>query len=85
MGTKFSGTSDAVEVSCALAEAGAKFRVVDAASLAGADKGRHTREVNRSQAAQVRRGDRAIVAALECDDEAIAKLFVEYAAKRVAA
>lgn len=51
----WSGKSDAHALACELDDAGIEFRMVDAVALAGADKARHTREVNKSRAAQARR------------------------------
>jgi hypothetical protein len=54
-GSSLSGTSHWVAAINACAEAGVTYRVVAAASLAGPDKARHTREVTRSRQAQARR------------------------------
>jgi hypothetical protein len=60
-----SGSSRIYTACVSLRGTGLEYREVWAAELAGADKGRHTKEVNRSRAAQARRLERA-------QDEAIA-------------
>lgn len=62
-GTNLSGSDTAaIALECA-ALAGVQVRVVQAASLSGADKGRHTREVTRARNAQARRVERKAVTA----------------------
>lgn len=54
----FSGSTEAAFVAALFDEQGRAYRIVQAATLTGADKGAHTREVNRSRAAQARRAQR---------------------------
>lgn len=61
--TPFTGRDEVADVCEILGYLGVECRVVAAASLTGADKARHTREVNRSRNAQARRTERKAEAA----------------------
>ena len=63
LGSAFSGVSELDDVVRVCADAGVEYRIVGAASLAGTDKARHTREVTRSRKAQARRAERKAAAA----------------------
>jgi hypothetical protein len=62
LGTAFSGSTPADVAINALQDADIAVRLVPAWALAGADKARHTREVNRSRQAQARRVERKALA-----------------------
>lgn len=63
-GSSLSGSSTAAQAVVACHSAGVTVRYLAAASLSGADKGRHTREVTRSRKAQAARTERKASVAL---------------------
>lgn len=67
---RFSGSTLVADVVAALEGEGIAYRTVDAASLTGADKARHTREITRSRKAQTAREDRKAAGLLAILDAA---------------